>query len=181
MELNAIPAGPIFLRDLGVDTGKFIKSQGHGHKLERASQLIERFPQLRWVLLGDSGQADAELYAEAAHRFGDRIAAIYIRDVDPDADSRFDIGVDSHIERVSGTGVPMLRTGDSLAMAEHAASLGLVAADAVASVAREVVRDMQRPTLGEAAADAATATGDTGREAAGSDESRANDGGLPPA
>ena len=31
---------------------------------------------LRWILLGDSGQADAELYAEAARTYGDRIAAI---------------------------------------------------------------------------------------------------------
>ena len=90
LELNAIPAGPIFLRDIGTDTGKFIKTPGHGHKLERARTLIARNPQLRWVLLGDSGQADAELYAEAAQEFGDRIAAIYIRDVDPDADSPLD-------------------------------------------------------------------------------------------
>ena len=36
LELNAIPAGPIYLRDLGFDPGKFLKSAGHGHKLERA-------------------------------------------------------------------------------------------------------------------------------------------------
>jgi phosphatidate phosphatase APP1 len=162
MELNAIPAGPIFLRDLGLDTGKFIKTPGHGHKLERASQLIERFPQLRWVLLGDSGQADAELYAEAAQRFGDRIAAIYIRDVDPDADSAFDAGVDSHIERVAGTKVPMLRASDSLAMAEHAASLSLIAADTLASIAREVGRDAARPTIGETIVQGPAAEGDAG-------------------
>lgn len=86
MELNSIPPGPMFLRDLSMDAGKFIKTPGHGHKLERAKALIERLPQLRWVLLGDSGQADAELYAQAAQQFGDRIAAIYIRDVDPDSD-----------------------------------------------------------------------------------------------
>ena len=68
LELNAIPAGPIFLRDIGTDTGKFIKTPGHGHKLERARSLIARNPQLRWVLLGDSGQADAELYARGRAR-----------------------------------------------------------------------------------------------------------------
>jgi phosphatidate phosphatase APP1 len=125
MALNAIPHGPIFLRDLGTDAGKFIKSPGHGHKLEQARALIHRFPSLRWVLLGDSGQADAELYAEAAGEFGERIAAIYIRDVDPDAGSPFDIAADAHIERIAGTGVPMLRAADSLAMARHAAGLGL--------------------------------------------------------
>lgn len=153
MELNAIPPGPIFLRDIGTDAGKFLKSPGHGHKLERATMLIERFPQLRWVLLGDSGQADAELYAQAAQRFGDRIAAIYIRDVDPDTDSPFDLGVDTHIERVAGTSVPMLRARDSVAIAEHAVGLGLLAAAALPGIAAEVMRDQQRPTVGEAVAD----------------------------
>ena len=156
MELNAIPCGPIFLRDLGVDETKFIKSAGHGHKLERAAGLIERYPHLRWVLLGDSGQADAELYAEAARTFGDRISAIYIRDVDPLLDSPLDKSVDAHIERVAGTNVPMLRARDSLAMAEHAAGLGLLDPARIAAVAAEVERDAHRPGLGEAAAKEAT-------------------------
>lgn len=153
LELNPIPFGPIFLRDLATDTGKFIKTKGHGHKLDRARALIRRMPQLRWVLLGDSGQADAELYAQAAQEFGERIAAIYIRDVDPDAESRYDAGADAWIERVAGTDVPMLRVADSLAIAEHAARLGLIAPATVPAIAREVQRDRARPTLGEAAAD----------------------------
>lgn len=151
MALNAIPPGPVFLRDLGTDAGKFIKTPGHGHKLEQARALIRRFRGLRWVLLGDSGQADAELYAEAAGEFGDRIAAIYIRDVDPDLDSPFDTATDAHIQRIAGTGVPMLRAGDSLAMARHAASLGLIDPASLPAIAAEVQRDRQRPSLAEAA------------------------------
>lgn len=166
MQLNGIPFGPIHLRDLGTDTGKFIKSAGHGHKLERANYLIARFPQLRWVLLGDSGQADAELYAEAARTHGERIAAIYIRDVDPEADSARDLGVDGYIHRIEGTGVPMLRAADSLAMAQHAASLGLLDAAALPAIAAEVGRDLERPTLGETIAEKALG-GDGGAPAGG--------------
>ena len=166
MELNGIPPGPIHLRDLGTDTGKFIKSAGHGHKLERADYLIKRFPQLRWVLLGDSGQADAELYAEAARTHGERIAAIYIRDVDPANDSTRDLGVDSYIHRIEGTGVPMLRAADSLAMAQHAASLGLLDAAALPAIAAEVGRDLARPTLAESVAQEVLA-GDGGVRADG--------------
>lgn len=153
IELNAIPFGPVFLRDIGFDPGKFIKTEGHGHKLERARELIGRYPALRWVLLGDSGQADAELYAEAAREFGDRILAIYIRDVDPLTGDGRESFVDGQIERIAGTKVPMLRVSDSLAIAEHAASLGLVAASSLPAITTEVMRDQQRPTLGEAAAD----------------------------
>ena len=155
MALNAIPCGPIFLRDLGTDTGKFIKTEGHGHKLERARTLIQRFPTLRWVLLGDSGQADAELYAEAAREFGDRIAAIYIRDVDPGAESPLDLKVDGFIEKVAGTSVPMLRSRDSLAIADHAAGLGLIDRARIPAITAEVQRDRARPTPGEAATDEA--------------------------
>ena len=151
MELNGIPFGPIHLRDIGTDPGKFIKSAGHGHKLERAIHLIERFPKLRWVLLGDSGQADAELYAEAARTYGERIAAIYIRDVDPGTDTPRDLGVDGHIQRIAGTSVPMLRVSDSAAIARHAASLGLLEEASIAAVDAEVGRDKARPSLGKAA------------------------------
>jgi phosphatidate phosphatase APP1 len=151
LELNAIPPGPMFLRDFGLDTGKFINTPGHGHKLERARELIARMPQLRWVLLGDSGQADAELYAEAAREFGERIAAIYIRDVEPGSDSVLDRGVDAWIERVAGTRVPMLRAADSLAIATHAAGIGLIDPAALPAIAAEVQRDLRRPSLGEAA------------------------------
>ncbi|KGQ19581.1 DUF2384 domain containing protein [Lysobacter dokdonensis DS-58] len=151
LELNAIPPGPIFLRDIGTDTGKFIKTPGHGHKLERARTLIARNPQLRWILLGDSGQADAELYSEAAQEFGERIAAIYIRDVDPETDSPLDIGVDAYIEKVAGTKVPMLRAKDSVAIAEHAASIGLLDPAAIPAIVAEVRKDAARPTPTEAA------------------------------
>ena len=151
LELNAIPPGPIFLRDFGLDTGKFINTPGHGHKLERARELIARMPHMRWVLLGDSGQADAELYAQAAQEFGDRIVAIYIRDVDPDLDSLLDSGVDAIIQRVAGTKVPMLRVKDSVAIAEHAATLGLLDPATIPAIIAEVRKDAARPTPTEAA------------------------------
>jgi phosphatidate phosphatase APP1 len=151
MALNAIPPGPIFLRDLGLDQGKFIKSPGHGHKLDKARELMARMPHLRWILLGDSGQADAELYAQAAQEMGERLLAIYIRDVDPDRDTPFDSGVDGYIERVAGTKVPMLRARDSVAIAEHAAGLGLIDPALLPAIVAEVSRDKARPTLGQAA------------------------------
>lgn len=155
MELNAVPPGPIFLRDFGVDENKLLKSSGHGHKLELVRQLITRYPNLRWVLLGDSGQADAEIYGQAAQEFGSRIAAIYIRDVDPDLESPLDSVVGTQIERVAGTHVPMMLARDSSAIAAHAAQLGLIDASWLPAIDREVSRDAVRPSLAKAATDAA--------------------------
>ena len=65
-----------------------------------------------------------------------------------------DLRVDGHIQRVGASKVPMLRVADSRAIAEHAASLGLIANAARDPVAHEVQRDRNRPELGEAAMEA---------------------------
>lgn len=155
MELNGVPNGPMFLRDMGLDPGKLIKTPGHGHKLERVRTLMARFPNMRWVLLGDSGQADAELYAQAAEEFGHRIAAIYIRDVDAAIDTPLDRAASAQIKRVEVTQVPMVLSDDSIAIARHAEHLGLISASWLPAIEREVQLDVERPSLAHAATDAA--------------------------
>jgi phosphatidate phosphatase APP1 len=162
LDLNAIPAGPLFLQDLGIGEGKFISPHGHRHKLDRVLELLGLYPQLKWVLCGDSGQQDAELYAQAVLAHPDRIAAVYIRDVDPDTDSPYDARADERLAAAKATGVPMLRVRDSLALAEHAHSLGLIAQADIERVAREVERDRARPSQAQAAV-AGAIEGDTGR------------------
>jgi len=153
---NSIPPGPLMLRDYGVDETKLIAEKGHRHKLEKAERIIAAYPDLPFVLIGDSGQDDAEIYAEVAHRHKERIAAVYIRDVDPDNQSEHDERVDGFIDKVTETGVPMLRAVDSLAMAEHAAELGLITRAEVSEVAENVDRDAKIPsTVGEAIEQAA--------------------------
>jgi phosphatidate phosphatase APP1 len=116
---------------------------------------MRRYPQLRWLLVGDSGQVDAELYAGLVSRFPGRILAIYIRDVDPTLDSVRDRFVDRHIGTIAGTGVPMLRVGDSNAIAEHARRLGLLPPAALPEVAQEVRADRARPAQKDSVKDGA--------------------------
>jgi phosphatidate phosphatase APP1 len=151
MELNDIPRGPIFLRDWGIDRTKFIAPRGHREKLERALKIIADFPELPFVLVGDSGQHDAGLYAEAATLHPDRIKAIYIRDVDPATATKRDDHVREHIRTAGQHGVPMLLAPDSNAMAHHAAAIGLIPARKEAAVQLEVAKDHARPNPGAAA------------------------------
>lgn len=150
LDLNAIPFGPMSMRKLGMHDGETFGGGPTDHKLQRVQEIVERFPKFRWVLLGDSGQMDAATYNAVAHEFPDRIAAIYIRDVDVAPDSARDKLVDAFIEKVAGTKVPMLRVDDSVAIAQHAVQLGLIDASALAGIAADVRRDAQRPTLTEA-------------------------------
>ena len=152
MELNAIPPGPIFLRDIGTDTGKFIKTPGHGHKLERARMLIERMPQLA---LGPARRFRPGR-RRAVRRGRAGIRRPHRRDLHPRRRprrrrQRVDTGADAWIENVAGTKVPMLRVNDSLAIAEHAATLGLMDPAAIPGIIAEVRKDAARPTPTEAA------------------------------
>jgi phosphatidate phosphatase APP1 len=151
MQLNDIPKGPIFLRDWGVDRTKFIAPRGHREKLERALKIIAGYPELPFVLMGDSGQQDAGLYAEAATLHPDRIKAIYIRDVDPANATKRDDEVRAHIKTAAQHGVPMLLAPDSQAMAHHAAEIGLIPARKEADVRVEIAKDHERPNPGAAA------------------------------
>lgn len=151
MTLNEIPHGPIFLRDLGFDSEKFLKSRGHGQKLDAIRGLFGEFPQLSWVLVGDSGQDDPMLYANAAREFPGRVRAIYIRDVDPDLSSPYDTRADEFLKSIAPLGVPMLRVRDSREIAAHAVSIGLLPQAAKGPIAAEAALDAERPSVAEAA------------------------------
>ena len=151
MDLNQIPRGPLFLRDWGMHQ-VLGRAPGHAMKLERALKIMADFPQLPFVLVGDSGQHDAGVYAQVAAQHPERVKAIYIRDVDPSTASRRDDEVRAHIRTATSHGVPMLLATNSEAMAEHAAEIGLIPARVEAEVKLEVAKDQERPTLATVAA-----------------------------
>ena len=83
MELNDIPKGPLFLKDIEFDLESLFSFKHEIHKLEQIQPIFERFPQLPFILIGDSGQKDAEIYVNLAKQYPNRILAILIRDVVP--------------------------------------------------------------------------------------------------
>ena len=130
LELNGIPRGPLLLQDIGVDETKFIAA-GHGHKLDKARRILADYPNLPFVLFGDSGQHDAGLYAELAEEQPERVKAIFIRDVDPARAKLRDEKVALQLRRAEAVGVPMWLVPDSLAAARHLVALGLLPAEAL--------------------------------------------------
>ncbi|HPY39990.1 MAG TPA: DUF2183 domain-containing protein, partial [Thiolinea sp.] len=61
MRLNKIPLGTLFLRDFGLQT---LKASHHDHKSHYIKQIMDTYPQLPFILIGDSGQHDPEIYSE---------------------------------------------------------------------------------------------------------------------
>jgi phosphatidate phosphatase APP1 len=51
------------------------------HKVEQITRLIQRFPERDFILVGDSGELDVEVYRRMRDLFGARVREIWIRDV----------------------------------------------------------------------------------------------------
>lgn len=80
-EYRSIPAGPLLLQDYGIDSLKFIHESHQEHKLRSIRDIFDRYPHLKFLLIGDSGQVDPEIYREVVRLYPDRVLAVYIRDV----------------------------------------------------------------------------------------------------
>lgn len=156
IDLNELPAGPIMLRDLGLNR---VGEGSENHKIDTIRMLLSLYSDLPVILVGDSGQHDADIYASIAKEFPGRLRAVYIRDIDPDHDSAFDAKVDAIIKDSAGT-VPFLRVADSSLIAAHAQQLGLLSEKQVAKVTADTFIDEQRDSLAEEALEEAVALQD---------------------
>ncbi len=110
------PLGPILLRDL-IGT-----REGRSRKHERIEEVLRLHPQLPFVLIGDSGEHDPQIYADIVRAHPGRIRAVYIREV------RLDPG-DGRVEAVTDgwdQDVPFVLAADSDAVRRHALGLGLL-------------------------------------------------------
>jgi phosphatidate phosphatase APP1 len=77
-----IPQAPFLLQKKDL-SWKFWQSGAgnHFHKIDKIKQILQTYPKLSFILLGDSGQKDAEVYTRIALKYPKRISAIYIRDI----------------------------------------------------------------------------------------------------
>ena len=123
MNITGIPHGPMFLQDWGIDEDTLILASHTEHKLAQIATLVEYYPDLKFVLIGDSGQHDPEIYLRVIQMNPGRILAAFIRDVTPDLRDR---AVTKILEQSNAAGVEMLYVRDSAEAMTHARRLGLI-------------------------------------------------------
>lgn len=143
MDLHMLPRGPLFLRDYDIERKRLLNFRHHDHKLERIRQLLTTYPDLPFILIGDSGQEDPELYRQAVKEFPGRIRAIYIRDVSSD---RRDAEVRALAEAARAESVDLLSVPDTLSAAHHAAAQGWIAQETLMEIGEEKRKDEEAPT-----------------------------------
>lgn len=139
MEVHGIPVGPMFLRDFGLDRTKLVVGSHRDHKIGAIERLFAFYPGLSFVLVGDSGQHDAAIYAEVVRRHPRRVLAVYIRDVTPGEE--VDREVRALLEEVRRAGSRATFCPDLLEAAADAAAQGWITAAAVDEVRREVAAE----------------------------------------
>lgn len=145
--LHGIPIGPIlFLREWGVRWRRPLPRRAKNHKDELMERMLEVYAELPVVLIGDSGQHDPEIYAEVVRTRGDRVLAVYIRDID--RDPRRSAVIQDLTEQAASAQSSLVLAADSLAMAEHAAGLGLIAKADCDKVRREMQAEREQEAAG---------------------------------
>jgi phosphatidate phosphatase APP1 len=134
--LHRIPVGPVlFLREWGLTLQSPLPRRAQDHKLELIRHILALYRDLPFVLIGDSGQRDPEIYTQIVHEHPGRALAVYIRNVSRDPARHR--AIEALALEVVEAGSSLLLAADSLAIAEHAAAHGLIAPGMLAAVARE--------------------------------------------
>ncbi|WP_224997222.1 App1 family protein [Cesiribacter sp. SM1] len=143
-----IPKGPLLLRDSRLDRFRFMASLHEGHKLAQVKTIMQMYPQKSFILIGDSGQKDPEIYREVVYRYPERVKAIYIRDVC--RPHRHEEIAAIRQELWNKAGVEMLLVKNTVEAAEHAASKQWIESNALPEIRGEQLKDQEAEDLVEA-------------------------------
>ena len=135
MQLRGFPQGPMFLTDWG-PTERYLRRSGAEHKRTAIRRLIEAYPGMSFVLIGDSGQRDPLTYEEMAREFPGRVPLIIIRQVGDDDDER-NAELRSHAAKLRSDGIPLYLVRDAAQAATLAHERGLCDEETLVEVRTE--------------------------------------------
>jgi phosphatidate phosphatase APP1 len=145
-EIRGIPAGPLFLTKVGIRQDQLFKPDRRKHKLNHIQTLLRTHPDLPFVLIGDSGEIDPEIYLQVVLDHPGRIKVIYIRDVHRKGRGEMIAPI---AEQVRAAGSELVLVTDTVAAAVHAVERGLISADALPAIREERSQDQQPSVIEE--------------------------------
>ncbi|GAA3209517.1 App1 family protein [Microbacterium terregens] len=120
---HLFPSGAVLLTDWGPTHDRWFRS-GKAHKLANLRRLAEEFPDMKWLLIGDDGQHDDEIYTTFAGESPGNVAAVAIRRLSP-AEAVLAGGrtaVDDH----TAAAVPWVTESDGAGLVERLEEVGVL-------------------------------------------------------
>lgn len=143
--LHDIPIGPVlFLRRWSLTRLAELPMRIREHKLSTARNMLKLFPNLPFILIGDSGEKDPEFYAQLVQEFPKRIRAVYIRNASRNLKRPAQIKVLA--DKVIQAGSTLILADDTWPMAQHAAQQGWITQASLAEIDAERQKDAAPPS-----------------------------------
>ncbi|MFC5047178.1 App1 family protein [Aquimarina hainanensis] len=116
----SFPKGPILLRDFRTPFDKTPKPK-IPHKEQEIINLLTTYPEMKFILIGDCGEKDADIYIAITKKYPDRILAIYLRSVNHQKkEQRIQKLIDTH------SSCPTLIIHSSAEAEQHAQKAGFI-------------------------------------------------------
>ncbi len=120
---NDLPKGVYLLNQIKKISEVFKTGQNkHSGKFFRIVRIIETYPQLQFILLGDDTQEDSNIYFSIAEHFPKKIFAVYIRRIHK---NKFE-SVQAIVNKIELAGVHCCYFQHSSEAIEHSKSIGLI-------------------------------------------------------
>lgn len=120
LTLQGLPKGPVFLKDYGWP----LRSKNgplKGHKLSSIERILGAFPDLPFIMLGDTASKDADFYLQMAKDFPGRVLSIYIRKTRNNRNAR---RIERLVEGITDIDIHIIRSSSEIL--KHALQKGYV-------------------------------------------------------
>jgi phosphatidate phosphatase APP1 len=125
LDRHGYPPGPLLMTDWGPTPDRWFRS-GQAHKRAELRRLMDEFPALTWILVGDDGQHDPDLYTAAAEGAPGRIRVLAIRQLTAAQQVRTHGTPEPLPERLPTAAAPEVRAPDGFGLLELLRTRGLL-------------------------------------------------------
>jgi phosphatidate phosphatase APP1 len=125
LERHGYPSGPLLMTDWGPTTDGWFRS-GQAHKRTELRRLLAKLPALEWILVGDDGQHDPDLYTAATAGAPGRVRLVAIRQLTATQQVLTHGTPEPLPERLPSAATPEVRAPDGFGLLELLRTRGLL-------------------------------------------------------
>ena len=123
-EINHLPKAVLLLKDIKSSLADFFRTGrgGHNHKFEKTKHILEFYPNLKYVLMGDDSQQDPFLYEAICKIFPITVKAVYIRKSGAKEKEKVSIA----LKNMESLGISVCYFSHSSEAISHSKKIGLI-------------------------------------------------------
>lgn len=123
-EIHHLPKAVLLLKDIKSSLADFFRTGrgGHNHKFEKTKHILEFYPNLKYVLMGDDSQQDPFLYEAICKIFPISVKAVYIRKSGAKEKEKVSIA----LKNMESLGISVCYFSHSSEAVSHSKKIGLI-------------------------------------------------------